>query len=237
MKRDDLKIKIFADGADANSIFEFAKRSDVRGLTTNPSLMRQAGVTDYRKFAEEILGVVKEIPVSFEVFADDMGGMYNQAKEISKFGKNVFVKIPIVNSDGDSTAEVISSLGKDNVPLNVTAIMTEEQVHSLLGSIVDDQRLILSIFAGRIADTGRDPCKVVKSSVDMVQKLKNIEVLWASTREVYNVVQAEQVGCHIITMTYSLIKKLDLLGKNLNEYSRETAEMFYSDAKSSGYKI
>ena len=237
MKRDELKVKIFADGADAESIFQFAKLPYVKGITTNPSLMRQAGVVDYKQFMEKILNVVQDIPVSFEVFADDMEGMYKQATEISKFGENVYVKIPIVNSKGESTAEVISSLGKDNVPLNVTAIMSMEQVEDLLMNIVENQRLILSIFAGRIADTGRDARAVVQSSVGLVKGLRNIEVLWASTREVYNIIQAEEAGCQIITMTYALIKKLDLLGKNLNDYSRETAEMFYSDAVNSGYKI
>ena len=151
--------------------------------------------------------------------------------------KNVFVKIPIVNSKGESTCKVISSLGKDNIPLNVTAIMTEKQVGDLLPHLCIDSTIILSIFAGRVADTGRDPCHVVKSSVDMVKGFKGTEVLWASTRELYNVIQAEEVGCHIITMPYTLIKKMDLFGKDLNEYSRETAETFFLDATSSGFKI
>ncbi|MAC67600.1 MAG: transaldolase [Proteobacteria bacterium] len=237
MKRGELKVKIFADGADANSIFQFSKLPDVKGFTTNPSLMRQAGVTNYKKFAKEILGIVKSLPVSLEVFADDMDGMYEQAKIISKLAKNVFVKIPIVNSKGESTKEVIASLGKEGIPLNLTAIMNANQVDGLLSYIDADFRIILSVFAGRIADTGCDPCPIVKSTVNMVRNFKKIEVLWASTREVYNVVQAENVGCHIITMPYAFIKKLQLFGKDLNEYSRETAETFFLDARSSGYEI
>jgi transaldolase len=237
MKSEELTIKIFADGADVDNISRFSKLPYIKGFTTNPSLMRQAGVTDYKKFAEEILDIVKNLPISLEVFADDTEGMFEQAKAISKLAQNVFVKIPVINSKGESTKEVISSLAKEGIPLNLTAIMTETQVESLLSYIDVDSKLILSIFAGRIADTGCDPCPIVKSTVDMVKNFQNIEVLWASTREVYNVIQAEKVGCNIITMPYSFIKKLQLFGKDLNEYSRETAETFFLDAKRSGFKI
>lgn len=237
MKKDDLKIKIFADGADIKSIFKFTKLPFIRGVTTNPSLMRQAGVENYKNFAKELLGIVRDIPVSLEVFADDMDEVYRQAKEISTLAKNVFVKVPIVNSKGESMAEVISSLGRDNIQVNVTAIMTAEQVGNLVTYLNGDYKIILSIFAGRIADTGRDPCQIVKTSVEMVKKLKNTEVLWASTREPYNIIQAEEIGCDVITIPYALIKKMDLFGKDLNEYSRETAETFFLDAVNSGYTI
>ena len=237
MKKDDLKIKIFADGADIKSIFKFTKLPFIRGVTTNPSLMRQAGVVNYKNFAKELLGIVRDIPVSLEVFADDMDEVYRQAKEISTLAKNVFVKVPIVNSKGESMAEVISSLGRDNIQVNVTAIMTAEQVGNLVTYLNGDYKIILSIFAGRIADTGRDPCQIVKTSVEMVKKLKNTEVLWASTREPYNIIQAEEIGCDVITIPYALIKKMDLFGKDLNEYSRETAETFFLDAVNSGYTI
>lgn len=233
----DFKVKIFADGADLKSIFQFAKLPFVKGITTNPSLMRQSGVENYRSFAGEILEIVKDIPVSFEVFADEMDEMYQQANDLSKLAGNVFVKIPIVNSRGKSTSDVISALGKDGVKLNITAIMTTKQIEELLSSLNVDQRLILSIFSGRIADTGRDPCQIISSAVTLTKDLKNTEILWASTREVYNIVQANQIGCHIITMPYVLIKKLDLFEKNLDDYSRETAETFYLDAKRAGYMI
>ena len=237
MNRDDLKIKIYADGADAKNIFQLANLPYIKGLTTNPSLMRQAGVKDYKKFAKEVLGVVKDIPVSLEVFSDEMDGIYEQAREISQLGENVFVKVPVVNSKGESTCAVVSSLIKDKISLNLTAIMTERQIETLLVNIDKDSKVILSVFAGRIADTGRDPCPMIKSAVEAVKDFDNTEVLWASTREVYNIIQAEEIGCHIITMPYSLIKKLDLFEKDLNEYSRETAEAFFLDAVRSGYKI
>ena len=237
MKSDELTIKIFADGADVDNISGLSKLPYVRGFTTNPSLMKQAGITDYKKFAKEVLDIVKTLPVSLEVFADDAEGMLEQAKKISELAKNVYVKIPVTNSRGESTKEVISSLIKEGIPLNLTAIMTAYQVESLLSHVAVDSRVILSIFAGRIADTGCDPCPIVESAVTMANNFENIEVLWASTREVYNVVQAENVGCHIITMPYSFIEKLQFFGKDLNEVSRETAETFFLDARSSGYKI
>ena len=237
MNMGNLKIKVFADGAEIKSIVKLTRHPCVKGFTTNPSLMRQAGVTDYKNFAEDVLAIVKGLPISLEVFADDMDTMYEQAKKISELSTNVIVKIPVVNSQGESMAEVISSLGKEGIPLNLTAIMTERQVENLLGRVNSDSKLILSIFAGRIADTGRNPSPIVESAVKMVREFKNAEVLWASTREVYNIIQAEEAGCHIITMPYSLIKKMDAFGKDLNEYSRETAETFFQDALNSGYKI
>ena len=237
MRRDDLKIKIFADGAEKKSISELVSLSHIKGFTTNPSLMRNAGVSDYRKHLKDLIETVQGLPISLEVIADDMNGVYKQAKEIADMGENVFAKIPIVNSKGNSMAEVISILGKEGIPLNITAIMTSKQVENLIPFLTREAKIIFSIFAGRIADTGRNPCPVVKSSVEMVKKFKNAEVLWASTREVYNVVQAEEVGCHIITIPYALIKKMDLFGKDLADYSRETAEAFYLDAVKSGFKI
>ena len=210
----------------------------IKGLTTNPTLMRQSGIKNYVTFSKKILKKIKKIPISLEVFADDLNEMYVQAKKINSWGKNVYVKIPIVNTKGQSTKPIIKKLLDENVKLNVTAIMKYEQILKLKSLFKKNTKMILSIFAGRIADTGVDPVNDIKRSITLVKNFKNIEILWASPREVLNIYQAENIGCHIITVTPVLIKKFfELKNYNLNKYSIETSKMFYDDAKKSNFKI
>lgn len=231
------KVKLFADGADLSSIKNLAKNSKVAGFTTNPSLMRKAGVTDYREFAERVLEVVPILPVSFEVFSDDLRGMERQALEIASWGQNVRVKIPVTNSQGLSTAPLISSLTGQGVSLNVTAVFTAEQVTEIVRAMHKESSSIVSVFAGRIADTGRNPLEVMRSCLDLLKERPNAELLWASSREVYNIIEANEIGCHIITISHDLFAKMELFGKDLNEYSLETVKDFYQDALSSGFAI
>jgi transaldolase len=224
-------VKIFADGADRASILELNKNPFVEGFTTNPSLLRKAGVTDYKEFALDILSVIRDKPISFEVIADDNYEMYRQALEIASWGENVYVKIPITNTEGKSTEDVIRRL--DHVNLNVTAITTIKQVRRILPSL---KKGFISIFAGRIADTGINPLPIMKSALKLINGTK-IELIWASPREVFNVYQAQEIGCHVITCTPDLIKKMSLQGKDLTEYSLDTVRMFYNDAKESGLKL
>lgn len=233
-----MKVKIFADGANYEEMVKFSKKNYIKGLTTNPTLMRQSGIEDYEKFSKKILKKIKNIPISLEVFADDLDEMFEQAIKINSWGKNVYVKIPIVNTKGKFTKNIIKKLLNENVKLNVTAIMKYEQIYKLKSIFKKENNLILSIFAGRIADTGIDPIKDIKKTIKLVKKYKNIEVLWASPREVLNIYQADQIGCHIITVTPSLIEKyLKLKNYNLNKYSIDTSKMFYNDAKKSKFKI
>jgi len=224
-------VKIFADGADRASILELNKNPFVEGFTTNPSLLRKAGVTDYKEFALDILSVIRDKPISFEVIADDNYEMYRQALEIASWGENVYVKIPITNTEGKSTEDVIRRL--DHVNLNVTAITTIKQVRRILPSL---KKGFISIFAGRIADTGINPLPIMKSALKLINGTK-VELIWASPREVFNVYQAQEIGCHVITCTPDLIKKMSLQGKDLTEYSLDTVRMFYNDAKESGLKL
>ena len=233
----DLKIKIFADGANIESIRILNEQPNIQGFTTNPTLMRQAGIQDYKAFAHEVLNVVKDRPVSFEVFADDIDEMEAQAIEIATWGKNVNVKIPITNTKGFSTKKLSSKLNKDKIKCNITAIFLDSQVKEILPLLNNSTELILSVFAGRIADAGVDPVVIIKKIKKLCIKKKNISILWASVREVYNIVQAQDAGCKIITITDNILKKIDLIGKDLNEFSIETVKMFYEDAKKSGYKI
>jgi len=237
-KLSELNIKIFADGADLNDIKELDKNSFVKGFTTNPSLMKKSGVSDYKKFAKELLGIIKNKSISFEVFADDLVGMEEQAIEISSWGKNACVKIPISNTKGEETNILINELSKRKIMCNITAIFTKKQIINLLSKIEDkNSKLILSVFAGRIADTGVDPKIIMKDIVKITKDFSNIEILWASPREVYNLFEAEECGCHIITMQPDLIKKLSLINKDLDQYSIETVKTFYNDAVKAGYKI
>ena len=232
-----LKIKIFADGADIENIKTFAKNPLVKGFTTNPTLMRQAGVSDYKAFALEALKVVPDRPISFEVFADDLPTMEQQAREIATWGRNVYVKIPVMNTKTEFTGPILSSLSKSGIKLNVTAIMTVEQVSNIADALADNVPAVISVFAGRIADTGRDPIPLMTECLKVLQKRPQAELLWASPREVLNIFQGDDLGCHIITVTPDHLKKLSLVGKNLDEYSRETVNMFYKDAQSAGYTI
>lgn len=232
----NIKTKIFADGADLNSMLELNKLSYIKGLTTNPSLMKKAGIDDYETFAKSVLQNVKEKSVSFEVFSDNHDEMYIQAKKISSWGDNAFAKIPICNTKKQYSYDLIKKLSDENVKLNITAIMTRDQIDGVYNSLNKNTQSFVSIFAGRIADTGVEPEAIIKYAVD-INKNFNSEIIWASTREVLNIFQCAKLGCDIITVTPDLIGKLKNLGKNLEEYSVDTVKMFYNDARSAGYKI
>ena len=234
---DDLKIKLFADGADLKGMLEMNSKPYIKGLTTNPTLMRKAGITDYKKFATDVLSEIKDKPISFEVFSDDLEEMKRQALEIASWGKNVYVKIPITNTLKISTSPVIDFLSRQGVKVNVTALMTVEQVESVACVLDPNTPSYVSIFAGRIADTGRDPEPIMLEALRILESLKKVELIWASPRELLNVRQADRIGCHIITATSDILNKLALLEKNLDEYSLETVQMFYNDAHELGYKI
>ena len=234
---ENLKIKIFADGADIESMIEMYNKSYIKGLTTNPTLMNKAGVKNYRAFALDVLIVVKDKPISFEVFSDDFDEMIIQAKEIASWGSNVNVKIPITNSKGQETASVIRKLSNSGVIVNVTAVMTITQVAKIIDSINTETSAFISIFAGRIADTGIDPIFTMVESLRIIQSAPNTELIWASPRELLNIIQAEEIGCHVITASSDILKKLDLIGKDLLQYSLETVKMFKDDAMKSGYSI
>jgi len=234
---DRLNVKIFADGADINSIKSLSQISYIKGFTTNPTLMKKSGVENYKKFSKEILQIVKDKPISFEVFADEIDEMEEQAKEINGWGENVNIKIPVTNTKGESTAELVSKLSDSGIICNVTAIFSNDQIINIVKKINFDTKMILSVFAGRIADTGIDPVPIMKESINIIKEYKNIELLWASPRELLNIFQANHIGCHIITVSDELLKKLTNIGKDLNQFSLETVSMFYNDAKVAGYQI
>ena len=233
----DLRIKIFADGADLTGIQAMYTKPWIKGFTTNPTLMRKAGVGDYRTFAMEVLRTVPDRPVSFEVFADDFGAMEAQALEISSWGGNVNVKIPVTNTKRKFSGPLIRRLSEAGVKLNITAVMTTDKVRAITEHLATNTPAIISVFAGRIADTGVDPVPVMRDAVRIVQAKPKAELLWASPREVLNIVQADEVGCHIITATNDILNKLSLLGKDHSDFSLETVEMFYRDAQAAGYMI
>jgi len=236
-KLKDLNIKIFADGADLVSIENLNLNKDVSGFTTNPSLMKKAGVTDYKKFCQDVLKITKEKPVSFEIFSDDLDEMYDQANEIASWGKSIFVKIPITNSKGEKTSGLIKKLLENNIKCNVTAILTIQQVKEIYEISNSETSVIISIFAGRIADTGIDPIPMMSEAINICKNKKNIEILWASTRELINIFQANQINCQIITVPHDILKKISLIGKNLDDLSLETVQMFLNDATKAGFKI
>lgn len=233
----NFKIKIFADGANYNEIKYFNSQKIVKGLTTNPSLMRKSGVKNYEIFARKVLRFVKHKPISFEVFSDDFEEMYMQAKTISSWGKNVYVKIPVTNTKGKSSHLLIKKLSDEGINLNITAIFNFYQVSRVVKFLNPKSKAILSIFSGRIADTGINPEIVIKKSVDLLKNNKNHEILWASTRELYNVFQAEKINCHIITVPTAILKKFNLIGYDLIKYSSDTVKEFYEDAKNAKFKI
>ncbi|QJA07479.1 transaldolase [Romboutsia sp. CE17] len=233
----NLKVKIYADGADLNSMLEEYGKGLVKGFTTNPSLMKKAGVKDYKKFGKEVVSKITDMPISFEVFADDEELMIKEAREIATWSENIYVKIPVVNTKGEFNKNVINTLAKENVKLNITAVFTIDQVKDILENLEKDSHAIISIFAGRIADTGVDPMDLVKESVELAKEYKNVEILWASCRELYNIFQAEDSGCHIITVQNSILDKLDNVGKDLTKYSVETVQDFFEDANSLGFSI
>jgi transaldolase len=232
-----LKVKLFADGADLSGIKEMAANPAIQGFTTNPTLMRKAGIADYKAFALQALQLVGGRPISFEVFADDFGEMEKQAFEIASWGKNIYVKIPVTNTKGEFSGALIERLSRVGVQLNVTAIMTTGQVKRVTDRLAADTPAIVSVFAGRIADTGRDPLPIMAEAVKVIKAKPNTELVWASPRELLNIFQADAVRCHIITATNDILKKLPLVGKDLDAYSLETVEMFYKDAKAAGYSI
>jgi transaldolase len=232
-----LKVKLFADGADIAGIKEMAANPAIAGFTTNPTLMRKAGVADYKAFALQALGVVGSRPISFEVFADDFDTMEKQALEIASWGKNISVKIPVTNTKGEFCGPLVERLSRAGVQLNVTAVMTLDQVKRITDRLAPGTPAIVSVFAGRIADTGRDPVPLMAEAVKILKSKPKAELIWASPRELLNIFQADSVGCHIITATNDILKKLSLAGKDLDAYSLETVEMFYKDAKAAGYTI
>ncbi|OOM14542.1 transaldolase [Clostridium saccharobutylicum] len=237
MNYEDLKIKIFADGANLNEMLESYKGGLVKGFTTNPSLMRKAGVDDYKTFAKGVLEKITDLPVSFEVFSDDFETMEKEADVLSALGENVYVKIPIMNTKGDSSIPLIKKLSGRGYHLNVTAIFTIDQVKSVVDALNPQVKSIVSVFAGRIADTGTNPVKLMQEISKICKNNKGVELLWASCRELYNIVEADECGCEIITVTDDVIKKLSNMGKDLYEYSLETVRGFYKDASSLGFSI
>lgn len=232
-----MNIKLFADGADKDTMIKLSKNPLINGLTTNPTLMKKAGIKNYKDFSLDILSEIKKLPISLEVFSDDLDEMEKQALEISSWGDNVYVKIPITNTKGESTYNIIKNLSNKGVKINVTAIMTIEQVEHIIPAMIKCKNGYISIFAGRIADTGIDPLPIMKESVELVKNYPNLKILWASSRELYNIIQADNIGCHIITITQDIFNKIPMIGKNLNELSLDTVKMFYNDAKESGFKI
>jgi transaldolase len=232
-----LKVQIFADGADKTGMLEMYNKSFIKGLTTNPTLMKKVGIKDYEAFARDILLEVKDKSISFEVFSDDLDEMEKQALKIATWGENVYVKIPVTNTKGVSSGSLISTLAKEGVALNITAIMTTKQVDEVCSYLRSDVPSVVSVFAGRIADAGIDPVPVMSESLVITSRLEKCELLWASPREILNLIQAEKVGCQIITMTSDLWKKIDNLGIKLEDFSLATVKMFYNDAIKSNLKI
>jgi len=236
-KIEDLRIKLFADGADKAGMLEMARLPYVRGFTTNPTLMRKAGVVDYQAFAREVLREIADRPISFEVFSDEFSEMERQARLIAAWGPNVYVKIPVTNTRREPAYGLIRRLSEAGIKLNVTAILTLEQVREVGAALAGPTPSVVSVFAGRIADTGRDPVPLMAAAVELLRPYPREELLWASPRELLNVFQADAVGCHIITATNDVLKKLALVGKDLAEYSLDTVKMFHDDARQAGYSL
>ena len=236
-RKPNLRVKIFADGADLDGILKLYANPQIKGFTTNPTLMRKAGVSDYESFALQLLSKIKDKPVSFEVFADEFDEMIAQGRRIASWGRNVNVKIPVTNTRGEFAGDVIRTLTSSGISVNVTAVLTLDQVEQLAKCLAPDMPSIVSVFAGRIADTGRDPVPMMAESVRILSSLPRAELLWASPRELLNLIQADEIGCHIITVTSDILNKLGLVGKDLAAYSLETVAMFRKDALAAGFKI
>jgi transaldolase len=234
---DQLKVRIFADGADKTGMLEMYRKPFVKGFTTNPTLMRKAGVSDYEAFAKEIIAAIPDRSISFEVFADDFKEMERQARRIAPWGKHVSVKIPITNTKGESAIPLVRKLSQDGIALNVTAMFTLKQVQDVVDAAKGGAPCFVSVFAGRVADTSRDPVPLMAEAVKMLKAAPNTALIWASPRELLNVFQADDIGCHVITVTNDIIKKLSLVGKDMDEYSLETVKMFYEDGKAAGYTL
>lgn len=237
-KIEDLRVKIFSDGADKNEMIEMSSKSFIKGLTTNPTLMKKAGINDYRGFCKDISKLISGKPISFEVFSDDFNEMKRQALEIAEWGENVYVKIPITNTRKETCYALVEDLSNKGVKLNVTAIMTQEQVKGVAKSLNPSIQSYVSIFAGRIADTGVDPIPLMVESLRILKdSVPKAELIWASPRELLNIFQADEIGCHVITVTNDILKKLPLVGYSLDEYSLDTVKMFFHDARSAGFSL
>lgn len=238
MKRlEDLNVKIFADGADKVGMLEMYKKPYIKGLTTNPTLMRKAGLTDYRAFAKDILEIIPDKPISFEVFSDNFVEMERQAMEIAGWGSNVYVKIPITNTRREPSCQLVKRLAQRKVKINVTAIMTLDQIRDVVDVLDPATPSYVSVFAGRIADTGRDPVPHMAEAVELLKANPRAELIWASPRELLNIFQADAIGCHIITVTNDILKKLSLVGSDLDSYSLDTVKMFHTDAVAAGFRL
>lgn len=233
----ELTVKVFADGADMTGIAEMARNPIIRGFTTNPTLMRKANIQDYRAFAREVLTIVPDLPVSFEVFSDEFDGMERQAMEIAAWGRNVYVKLPVTNTHGEFSGLLIKRLSANQVQVNVTAVMTPIQVSQIVECLSERTKSFISVFAGRIADTGRDPTPIMRRALELMRPRPEAELIWASPRELLNIFQANAIGCHIITATNDLLAKLPLVGKDLTTFSLETVKMFRQDALKAGLII
>ena len=236
-KVEDLKVQIFADGADKTGMLEMYAKPYIKGLTTNPTLMKKVGITDYRAFCKDILTHIKDKPLSFEVFSDDFVEMERQAMEIASWGSNVYVKIPVTNTKKETCYALVKKLGTQKVKMNVTAIMTMTQVRAVVAELNPNVPSYVSVFAGRIADTGRDPVPMMAAAVEMLKVAPAAELIWASPRELLNIFQADEVGCQVITVTNDILKKLSLVGYDLETYSLDTVKMFYNDAVVAGFKL
>ena len=237
LELDKLNVKIFADGADKTTMLEMYARPYIHGLTTNPTLMRKSGITDYKKFCLDILQSIKDKPLSFEVFSDDFKEMERQALEIASWADNVYVKIPITNTKKETCYSLVKKLSNQGVKLNVTALMTLDQVQNVVNHLNLNVASYISIFAGRIADTGRDPIPMLQEALQIMKNQPLSELIWASPRELLNIFQAHDIGCHIITVTADILKKLNIIGYDLEEYSLDTVKMFYNDAVVAGFKL
>lgn len=236
MKRvDELSVKIFADGADLAGMVALARQPYIKGFTTNPTLMRKAGITDYRGFAREVVQAIPDRPISFEVFSDDFAEMDRQAREIATWGRHVYVKVPVTNTARESACDLIRRLSHDGVQVNVTALMTLDQVRDVAEALVGGAPACVSVFAGRIADTGRDPVPLMTEALAILRRAANAELIWASPRELLNIMEADRIGCHIITVTHDILKKLSNVGYDLDEFSLDTVKMFYDDARAAGF--
>jgi transaldolase len=234
---DQLKVKIFADGADLNGILELYRNPHITGFTTNPTLMRKSGISDYEQFSRQVLEHIQDRPISLEVFSDEFHEMERQARKIASWGKNVYVKIPVTNTRHESAVNLVRCLACEGIQLNVTALMTVDQVRIISEALRNHAPSYISVFAGRIADTGRDPMPLMKEAVEIMSLYGNQELIWASPRELLNIFHADEVGCHIITVTHDLLKKLSFVGKDLDEFSLDTVKMFYEDARKAGYRL
>jgi len=233
----DLRTKIFADGAELAGMLAMYREPHIKGFTTNPTLMRKAGITDYRAFAREVVAAIPDRPISFEVFSDEFADMERQAREIATWGEHVYVKVPVTNTRREPAYDLVNRLSHAGVKLNVTALMTLDQVQAVTDALKGGAPSNISVFAGRIADTGRDPVPHMKAALEIMKAEPNAELIWASPRELLNVFQAHEIGCHIITVTNDILKKLSLRDKDLSDYSLETVKMFHDDAKAAGFSI